>query len=425
MSAEAGSLRGMWAPATFSLGSDLAIRSRLAAAVLVLPYVIMAAVGIAGFLVGPGWGLLPLVVVGPAVAAAIGGMRYTLATGAVAIAECLLLDLLLPRGDDHRQAQIAIIAAAAVTGAAALAVRVRQRREGELAQVRAVAEAVQQVLLRPIPRRVGSVGLAMHYQSAAAGAQIGGDLYEVATSPSWVRLIVGDVRGKGLPAVQLASAALGVFREAVHEEHCLADIVTRIETSLTRHLDDEQFVTAVLAEIRPDENKMELLSCGHPAPLVIGSDGPRFVSRDEGSLPLGLGALTGNPRLPVTIPFGPGDEVLFYTDGVSEARNKTGEFFPLARYAGTLAPGEDPDALVRRLSAAVTRHAGHTPDDDVALLLAYRHQPVLPGRPATAGDRQQPQAPYEPPPARLAAPATPECRLHSTSSASACTSPEK
>jgi serine phosphatase RsbU (regulator of sigma subunit) len=341
----------------------------------------MAAVGIAGVLVGPDWGLLPLVVVGPAVAAALGGMRYTLAAGGVAIFECLLLDLLLPRGDDHRQAQIAIIGAAAVTGAAVLAVRVRERREGELAQVRVVAEAVQQVLLRPIPRRVGSVGLAMHYQSASSGAQIGGDLYEVATTPGWVRLIVGDVRGKGLPAVQLAAAALGVFREAVHEEHCLAGIVSRIETSLCRHLDDEQFVTAVLAEIRPAENKMELLSCGHPAPLLLGADGPRFVSRDEGSLPLGLGALTGNPRLPVTIPFGPGDQVLFYTDGVSEARNRAGEFFPLADHAGTLA-AEDPESLVQRLSAAVTRHAGHTPDDDVALLLAYRHQAALPDPPA-------------------------------------------
>jgi serine phosphatase RsbU (regulator of sigma subunit) len=212
----------------------------------------------------------------------------------------------------------------------------------------------------------------MHYQSASSGAQIGGDLYEVVPLPGRVRLIIGDVRGKGLPAVQLAAAALGVFREAVHEEHCLAAIVTRIETSLIRHLDDEQFVTAVLAEVRPEENKMELLSCGHPAPLLLDPDGPRFVIREEGSLPLGLGSLTGHPRLPVTIPFGPGDQVLFYTDGVSEARNRAGEFFPLARHAVALAP-EDPDALVRRLSAAVTQHVGHTPDDDVALLLAYRH----------------------------------------------------
>ena len=270
-----------------------------------------------------------------------------------------------------------IIAAAAVTGAAALAVRVRERREGELAQVRVVAEAVQQVLLRPIPRRVGSVGLAMHYQSASSGAQIGGDLYEVVTLPGRVRLIVGDVRGKGLPAVQLAAAALGVFREAVHEESCLAGIVSRIEASLYRHLDDEQFVTAVLAEVRPDENKMELLSCGHPAPLLLDPDEPRFVSRDEGSLPLGLGSLTSSPRLPVTIPFGPGDQVLFYTDGVSEARNRSGEFFPLAEYAAALLP-QDPDALVRRLSAAVTQHVGHTPEDDVALLLAYHDQPAEP-----------------------------------------------
>jgi len=186
-----------------------------------------------------------------------------------------------------------------------------------------------------------------------------------------LRLIVGDVRGKGLQAVQLAAASLGVFREAVHEEHCLAGLASRIETSLGRQLDDEQFVTAVLAEVRPDENKMELLSCGHPAPLLLDAGEPRFVSRDEASLPLGLGTLTGHPRLPMTIPFGPGDQVLFYTDGVSEARNRAGEFFPLIQHAAALAP-EDPEALVRRLSALVTQHVGHSPDDDVALLLAYR-----------------------------------------------------
>jgi serine phosphatase RsbU (regulator of sigma subunit) len=352
-------------------GVDPAIRFRRESILLALPFVIMAAVGVSGAFIGSDWGLLPLLVVGPTVAAAIGGVGYTLIAGAAAMAECVLLDIMIPRGDNHRPAQVALLAAAAVTVAGVLAVRARQRREGELAQVRVVAEAVQKVVLRPIPRQVGAVSLALHYQSASSGARIGGDLYEVVTTQDCLRLIVGDVRGKGLPAVQSAAAVLGVFREAAHEEHCLAAIVSRIEVSLNRHFDDEQFVTAVLAEVRAGENKMELLSCGHPAPLVLGADAPRFASRDEGTLPLGLGDLTGVPRLPVSIPFGPGDQVLFYTDGVSEARNKAGDFFPLARRAALLAPA-DPGSLVDRLSAEVTRHVGHAPDDDVALLLAYR-----------------------------------------------------
>lgn len=315
--------------------------------------------------------MLPLLSVGPAVAAAIGGVVYTLAVGAAALAECLLLAASMQPAVTHRQAQVAFLAVAGVTAAGILASRARRRRDRELAQVRVVAEAVQRVLLRPVPRQAGPVRLAVHYLSASCGARVGGDLYEVVSTPDFVRLIVGDVQGKGLPAVQSAAAVLGVFREAAYDESSLTAIASRIENSLTRQLDHEQFVTAILAEISADGTKVELLSCGHPAPLLLGPAPPRLIDPEQGSLPLGLGHLTDVPRLPLTIPFAPGDAVLFYTDGASEARNKAGQLFPLADRASARAP-LDPATLVDRLGDEVTRHVGHAPDDDVALLLIYR-----------------------------------------------------
>ena len=352
-------------------GVDRAIRYRRGFILLALPFVILVAVGTARALIGPGWGLLPLLAVGPAVAATIGGQRYTLAAGAVAMAGCVLLDLNVRPGADYRPAQVAFLAAAAVTAAAVLASRARERRERELAQVRVVADSVQQVLLRPVPRQVGPVRLAVRYLSASSGARVGGDLYEVAATPRGVRLIVGDVQGKGLPAVQSAATVLGVFREAAYDEDSLAAIAARIEASLARQLGDEQFVTAVLAEVAADGTKMELLSCGHPAPLLLAESPPRFVSVAEEALPLGLGHLAGPPRIPVTIPFPPGTGILFYTDGASETRNKAGEFFPLAECDAVHDPSE-PATLVDRLADEVIEYAGHAPDDDVALLLAYR-----------------------------------------------------
>jgi serine phosphatase RsbU (regulator of sigma subunit) len=351
------------------MGVDPAIRSKTDLILLPLPFVIMAAAGTAFVVVGPGWGFLPLPVVGPAVAAAIGGVWYTLAAGAMAMAECLLLAISMPA--DRRPAEVAFLAAAGVTAAGVLACRSRERRDRELAQVSIVAEAAQQVLLRPVPHQVGPVRLAVRYLSASTGARVGGDLYEVIAQQDRVRLIVGDVEGKGLPAIKAAAVVLGVFREAAHEENSLAEIVARIETSLAREPGQEQFVTAVLAEIPADLGKMQLLSCGHPAPLLLGSSRPRFVGPEDGGLPLGLGDLAATPRVPVTIPFLPGDGVLFYTDGASEARNKAGEFFPLADCGAVTAP-RDPGTLVDRLSEEVVRHVGHAPDDDIALLLAYR-----------------------------------------------------
>jgi serine phosphatase RsbU (regulator of sigma subunit) len=336
-----------------------------------LPFAIIVLIGVSRTVIGPGWGLLQLLAVGPPVAAAIGGPLYTLAAGTVALATCLLCAADMLPGASPRMTEAAFLAVAGVTVAGALASRDRGCRDRELAQVRLIAEAAQEVLLPPVPRRAGPVRLAARYLSAASGARVGGDLYEVVTTPDCVRLLIGDVEGKGLPAVQPAAAVLGAFREVAYGEESLAAIVSRIEGSLARQLSDEQFVTAILAEVSADGTKIELLSCGHPEPLLLGTRPPRFVGQEEGSLPLGLSHLADVPRIPVTIPFEPGDALLFYTDGVSEARNRAGEFFPLADCAAMRAP-PDPATLADRLGDELIRFVGHAPDDDVALLVAYR-----------------------------------------------------
>ena len=350
---------------------DLASRSRARLMLPALPFAIIAANGVSRVVMGPGWGMLLLLAVGPAVAAAVGGPLYTLAAGAAALAVGLPFAAGMRPAATHRLAEVAFGAVAGVTAAGVLASRARRRRDRELAQTRLVAEAAQQALLRPVPRQAGPVRVAARYLSACSGARVGGDLYEVATTTDGVRLIVGDAEGKGLPALQSAAAVLGVFRETAYEEDCLAAVVSRIETSLARQLGDEQFVTAILAEVSADGTKIELLSCGHPEPLLLGPARPRFIGLDEGSLPLGLGQLADVPRIPVTIAFEPGDALLFYTDGASEARNKAGVFFPLADCAAVRA-APDPATLPGRLGDEVIRHVGHAPDDDMALLVIYR-----------------------------------------------------
>jgi serine phosphatase RsbU (regulator of sigma subunit) len=340
---------------------------------LPLPFALVVTAFMLRLEVGEGWGLQALLVACPAVAAAIGGVLYTLAAGAVTAAALVFFVMdTQPGTEAHRGSVSSLVAAAGVTAAGLLASWIRERRERELAEVRLVAESAQRVVLRPVPRRVGPVGLAVRYLSASSGARIGGDLYEVAATPDCLRLIVGDAEGKGLPGVQMAAAALGVFREAAFEEDCLAGVVRRMEASLSRQLAEEQFVTAILAEIRAGTGKMEIISCGHPPPLLLGGSRPQLAAGPEtGSLPLGFGSLAGAPRTSLVLPFAPGDGVLFYTDGVTEARNRAGDFFPLAESASVTSPG-DPATLVARLADEVARYVGHAPNDDLALLLAYR-----------------------------------------------------
>ena len=351
-------------------GGDVAARSRGRLVMLALPFVFLAVVGLSWLVIGPGWDVLLLLAVGPAIAAGIGALVYTLIAGAAAIAESLAFTVSQPPDGSHR-AQIMFLAVVGVTAAGVVASRGRRRRDRELAEARLVADVAQRVLLRPVPSQIGPVGLAVRYLSASSGARIGGDLYEVVSTDGIVRLVLGDVEGKGLPGVAAAAAVLGVFREAAYEEGSLAAIAARMETSLERHLGEEQFVTAILAEISADGDKIELLSCGHPEPLLLSPGRPRFVGPDQSSLPLGLGQLAEVPRISLITTLEPGEGVLFYTDGASEARNKAGDFFPLTGCASVRSL-DDPATLVDRLGDEVIRHVGHAPDDDVALLLAYR-----------------------------------------------------
>jgi stage II sporulation SpoE-like protein len=309
-----------------------------------MPFLIMAVVAAVCVATGGKDAILALLSLGPAFAAIAGGLRYTLITGCVAVALAAVLATYQSFAAT-RQDSLAFATVAGVTLAGVIASAGRQRRERELADVTAIAEATQQVLLRPVPQQVGDVRLSVRYMSAASGARIGGDLYEVVTTRTGLRLIIGDVQGKGLPAVQTAATVLGAFREAAHDAPSLAVITDRIEASLARQGDREQFVTAILAQVSDDGSAIELLNCGHPAPLLVGHDGARFIEPADPGLPLGLTELAVPDRQPATIEFGAGEAILLYTDGISEARDKHGDFFPLetsGHKALTLPPPAQP-----------------------------------------------------------------------------------
>ncbi|MEV5500518.1 PP2C family protein-serine/threonine phosphatase [Nonomuraea fuscirosea] len=334
-----------------------------------LPFIVMLGVTLADLLAGQSLVFLPLLTLGPAFASVSGGVRRTAAVGAVALAVCVPMAIyngLLFTWTNN----LTLISIAGVTAASMLASRLRLQRERELASVRQVAEAAQRVLLRPVPRRAGDLRVALSYTSAAAEARIGGDLYEVVTTPQGVRLLIGDVQGKGLAAVETAAWVLGAFREAAYDEADLGDIGDRLEASLARHLGGEQFVTAIIAEIHDKE--MSLVNFGHPAPMLILSDGEVHAPEPtEQGLPLGLGVFETSAPKPQRIPFRSGDRVLFFTDGVIEARNAAGEFYPLTERVWLLRR-DDPQEALDSLRTDLVQHTGGPLHDDAAMLLLHR-----------------------------------------------------
>jgi hypothetical protein len=348
--------------------------------------------------------LVPLLAVPPALAG-IGAVsvRRPLAYGAVSLLAVVAVGFNV--GASVRWLAVAtMITVVVITAVAAAGTAISVRQERRIAEVTSIAEAAQRALLRPLPARLGPLSFGVVYLAAAAEAKVGGDLYEVVhTAGHGIRLIIGDVRGKGLGAIELASDVLGMFRELAHEARSLAELATRLDAGVARGVGGrEEFVTALLVEIDPEEGRTSIFSCGHPPPLLISAAGEEdrawCVSAIEVPLPAPpLGLLTlGEPADPQRcFDFGPNDQLLLYTDGVTEARDARQAFYPLPERIGALAaktagkgvlrPSANGGAgpahcqdLLDQLRADLLRHTGAPLADDAALLLV-RAPAVWPG----------------------------------------------
>ncbi|MFE9022763.1 PP2C family protein-serine/threonine phosphatase [Streptomyces sp. NPDC007808] len=330
-----------------------------------LPILIVSVIVLIDVIGGSGMTWLPLLAAAPALSATTNAPRGVLSVGVLTAAVGAVLGI----RDGAARSDLAVVLAAllAVTLAGCLASALRGRRERVLAAVRSVAEAAQHALLQPVPATVGPFRVAVRYSAAAAEARIGGDLYALVSTPYGVRMIVGDVRGKGLPAVGTAALVLGVFREAAHDEPDLLAVVARIERSLARNLDSDDFVTAVVAGY-PRAGRMEVVNCGHAPPLLVRDGDVVPVEPDRPTPPLGLRTLSGETPVLQVLPFADGDQLLLYTDGVTEARDHAREFYPLAEGLARHACDE-PARTVTALHDELLAHVGGRLHDDAALLL--------------------------------------------------------
>lgn len=226
---------------------------------------------------------------------------------------------------------------------------------------------------RPLPESTAQASLALAVRSCPTdGARTGGDLHDAVPLPSGSRLVLGDVKGHGPAAAPLAAAALAAFRDTATTEEDPVRLAHTLDTRLTPALGAEDFITLLLADVRPGE--VRLVNCGHPPPLRIDRRlTPLRPLRP--SPPLGLAPEPGIHR----VQFLPHQRLLLYTDGLTEARNTDGIPFPLDRR--TLAALNAPtlDQALDRLLALLHGHTGQTaPADDLTLLLVQQAPPPAP-----------------------------------------------
>jgi serine phosphatase RsbU (regulator of sigma subunit) len=202
--------------------------------------------------------------------------------------------------------------------------------------------------------------------------EVGGDAFSYALSGRSFYLSIFDAMGHDTAAGLTASIAIGSWRSHRRMGLGLAAISTRIEQDVVEQFDGERYVTGILSHLDLDTGELTWVNRGHPPPLIIR--GGRWIDTPESepALPMGL-RLPERPR-EHRRRLEPGDRLLYYTDGIPEARDPSGELFGMERFAGFVirqeAKGLSAPETLRQLMRDIMRYQNGRLQDDAAVLLA-------------------------------------------------------
>jgi sigma-B regulation protein RsbU (phosphoserine phosphatase) len=245
-------------------------------------------------------------------------------------------------------------------------------KQQRLAQDLRFAEQVQRSFL---PQRLPDIPgftFASHYDPAF---EVGGDFYDVIDlGDGAIGLLIGDVSGKGVGAALRMARMSSELRFSAMAERDPAAVMTRANRTLLETSQDEIFVTALYARLDPRRRTLTVSNAGHLPPMVrhvVEGD----VTRIEAATGLALGVLAEAVFEQEEITLLPGDTVLLYTDGVTEAENPAQEQYGFDRLELALARGPaEADAILRRVLTDVRTHVGEAPQYDDLTVVAFGAQ---------------------------------------------------
>jgi sigma-B regulation protein RsbU (phosphoserine phosphatase) len=252
----------------------------------------------------------------------------------------------------------------------------RLRREAE-----DLADALQASLMPPRPPQVPGMEVAARFIAGERGLKIGGDFFDVfrLATNDW-GIIFGDACGKGADAASLAALTRWTLRATAVRQFRPSEVVTDLNAVLRADSDDDShFCSVVFARLELDicGAWVTLASAGHPLPILVRSSG-KIEARGFVDLPVGM--FDAVYAVDDRVGLGPGDALVFYTDGVTEARDAAGELFGEERLLDALGlcVGSSAEATASRIIQSAKAFSASDIVDDVAVLVLRV--------PANAGD---------------------------------------
>jgi len=254
--------------------------------------------------------------------------------------------------------------------------RAKERLESELQLARRI-----QVDMLPAASAGGTPGDGFDLHAILEPARhIGGDLYEYFLRDGKLTFVVGDVSGKGVGAALFMARAKTLFRAIVPLETDLAQVLRDVNRDLCEENEQGMFVTLFACALDLATGELTYASAGHDPPVLLGGSAPRFLSVDGGPV---LGLIEASEYRAQKTTLAPGEALVLYTDGVSEALDPNGEFFTTERLRAVLAtvPPDSAAGIARAVHQAVKTFAGGAPQSDDITVMAVRYTP--PARSAT------------------------------------------
>jgi sigma-B regulation protein RsbU (phosphoserine phosphatase) len=242
----------------------------------------------------------------------------------------------------------------------------REQAQNQLAKDLEFATEIQHSFLPGVLPSTDHLAFSAHYRPAR---DIAGDFYDVfERNPGEFYFVIGDVSGTGIPAALMMAQTLSMLRLIIHPNMAPADALAKWNARMCGRTIRGMFITTLLGRIRPEFGLIEFAVAGHSAPLVrhanLVVEEPPF----DAAPPLGISKDLIFPNNQIILL--PGDQAIFYTDGLVESFNSAREPFSLERVRKVLTqPLKDSEAIVKALIEAEEQHRGETaPHDDLTIL---------------------------------------------------------